>query len=126
MVISNAPVLQHFTGKVFGFILLSGVFNTVLSDYLWARAVVLTSPAIATIGLSITVPLAMISDQLLGEKTANLLEIAGAIMVLIGFILVNIPYEMQNNIISETLIFLKIRKEIDRKEDDVTYNHIGE
>lgn len=33
------------------------LFNNVISDYFWAHAVLLTSPLIATLGLSLTIPL---------------------------------------------------------------------
>ena len=42
--------------------------NNVLSDYLWARAVVLTTPTVATVGLSLTIPLAFISDLFVKVK----------------------------------------------------------
>ena len=35
-----------------------GTFDNVLSDYFWARAVMLTSPTAATVGLTLTVPIA--------------------------------------------------------------------
>ncbi|KAJ1424877.1 hypothetical protein B484DRAFT_432237, partial [Ochromonadaceae sp. CCMP2298] len=41
----------HLSGVVIGFMLLNGMCNNVISDYLWARAVVLTSPTVATIGI---------------------------------------------------------------------------
>lgn len=37
-----------------------GMADNVLSDTLWAKAVMLTSPAAATVGLSLTVPLAIL------------------------------------------------------------------
>jgi hypothetical protein len=42
------------------------IFDNVVADYLWARAVILTSPTVATVGLSLTIPLAFISDFFVG------------------------------------------------------------
>ena len=70
--------------------MLNGVCDNVLSDYLWARAVLLTSPTVATIGMSITIPLAIISDLLLGNANLTIFSIFGAIFVIIGFVFVNI------------------------------------
>jgi hypothetical protein len=64
--------------QVFGLICISGVFDNVLSDYLWARAVVLTTPTIATVGLSLTIPLAFLSDALFHGLLLTLLLISCA------------------------------------------------
>ena len=45
-----------------GFLFLNAWVGTNLSDVLWARSVVMTSPLVATIGLSLTIPVAMASD----------------------------------------------------------------
>ena len=50
---------------MFGLILLKGLVDNVLSDYLWAKAVLLTSPTVATVGLSLTIPMAIASELLL-------------------------------------------------------------
>lgn len=57
-----------FSATILGFIVLNGLCDNVLSDYLWARAIVLTSPTVATVGLSLTIPLAFLSDALLGQS----------------------------------------------------------
>ncbi len=89
--------LSHLTGVIFGFIVLNGFCDNVVSDYLWARAVVLTSPTVATIGMSITIPLAMVSDSLLGKKTPTGLSVFGAFLVVIGFLLVNVTTDLQRD-----------------------------
>ena len=91
----NLDDLTSLTGIVVGFMVLNGLCNNVLSDYLWARAVVLTSPTVATIGVSITIPLALISDFFLHGTTPTILSGSGAFLVLCGFVLVNITKEME-------------------------------
>lgn len=91
--------LTHLTGAIFGFIVLNGFCDNVFSDYLWARAVVLTSPTVATIGMSITIPLAMASDYLLGRAAPTGVSLLGAFLVVSGFVLVNIPRDMQDDIV---------------------------
>lgn len=61
-----------------------------LSDYLWAKAVLLTSTTVATAGLTIQVPLAAIVDSLTGHSP-GLLDCLGAVAVMIGFAGINIP-----------------------------------
>lgn len=92
--------ITQLTGAIFGFILLNGIFNTAVSDYLWARAVVLTSPTVATIGMSITIPLAMISDLFIMGVVPTYISVVGALLVVIGFILVNISKDHELMILS--------------------------
>lgn len=79
------------SGWVFGCLVVNGLFNNVISDYLWARSVVMTSATVATVGLGLTIPLAFASDVFLGiEDVLNFESILGAGFVLFGFVLVNI------------------------------------
>ena len=61
-----------------------------LSDYLWAKAVLLTTTTVATAGLTIQVPLAAIVDSITGNAP-HLMDYLGAVAVMIGFIGINIP-----------------------------------
>lgn len=60
-----------------------------VADYLWARAVVLTTPTIATVGLSLTIPLAFLSDAFFHGIFPAPLSAFGAACVVAGFVLVN-------------------------------------
>ena len=60
------------------------MFDNVLSDYLWAKAVVLTTPTVATIGLSLTIPLAVLSDWILHHTTPAASSISACACVLLG------------------------------------------
>jgi len=82
--------VRVLTLRILSFTLLGGFFDSVVSDYLWARSVILTSPTIATLGLTITIPLGLGSDYLLFRKVPTLLSLAGAFLVGIGFIVVNL------------------------------------
>lgn len=61
-----------------------------MSDYLWAKAVLLTTTTVATAGLSIQVPLAAIVDSLTGNAP-HLMDYLGAVAVMAGFTGLNIP-----------------------------------
>lgn len=61
-----------------------------LSDYLWAKAVLLTTTTVATAGLTIQVPLAAIVDSITGNAP-HLMDYLGAVAVMIGFVGINIP-----------------------------------
>ncbi|KAH9784899.1 solute carrier family 35 member f5 [Citrus sinensis] len=78
------------TLKQFGLIVGKGLLDNVLSDYLWAKAVLLTTATVATAGLTIQVPLAAVVDSLTGNAP-KLLDYLGAVAVIIGFGGINIP-----------------------------------
>lgn len=91
--ILNLTMLEPFsmlTWKQFGLIVGKGLLDNVLSDYLWAKAVLLTTTTVATAGLTIQVPLAAIVDSLTGNAP-RLMDYIGAAAVMIGFAGINIP-----------------------------------
>jgi solute carrier family 35 protein F5 len=97
LLFQDTTVSIGLTWIVFGYLVAKGMLDNVLSDYLWARAVVLTSATVATVGLGLTIPLAFVSDLIMGH--GNILDatsIMGAIAVLAGFILVNIGEETKD------------------------------
>jgi solute carrier family 35 protein F5 len=59
----------------------------VTSDYLYVLAMLKTTPLVVTIGLSLTIPLAVLGDLILGKYTAGQV-IVGASLVLISFVAV--------------------------------------
>ncbi|RHZ07495.1 hypothetical protein DYB31_011646 [Aphanomyces astaci] len=52
---TNVESLQSLTVEILGLLTVKGLFDNVLSDYLWALAMLYTTPTVATIGLSLTV-----------------------------------------------------------------------
>ena len=92
--------LTNITAEIMGYLIMNGICNSVLSDYLWARAVILTSATVATIGMSFTIPLAIISDYFIQHKAPTLFSVFGALFVVIGFMLVNVTREHEVSIIN--------------------------
>lgn len=87
---SNSIDLSALSMAVFGMLVLKGAADDVVSDYLWARSVVLTSPTVATVGLGLTIPFAFVSDFLINGIKPTFLECSGAVGVIAGFVLVNL------------------------------------
>lgn len=92
--ISGIEPLSGLTWEILGFVVLKGLLDNVLSDYLWAKAVLYTSPTVATVGLSLTIPLAIPADSVsaaLGRPGGaagvplNAATGAAALLVLGGF-----------------------------------------
>eukprot|EP01125_Pyxidicula_operculata_P015753 TRINITY_DN5375_c0_g1_i1.p1 TRINITY_DN5375_c0_g1~~TRINITY_DN5375_c0_g1_i1.p1 ORF type:complete len:356 (+),score=7.53 TRINITY_DN5375_c0_g1_i1:41-1108(+) len=91
--------LLHYTGfevfeippnLVIASLTANGLIGTVLSDIIWSLAVLYTSPVVGTMGLSLTIPLAMIVDVFVNHKSFDMLYLIGSGLVVLGFILVNI------------------------------------
>lgn len=62
---------------------------TFVSDFCWAKAMLLTSPLSVTVGLSITIPLAMFGDVIFKHKTMSALYLFGATLILGSFFIIN-------------------------------------
>lgn len=62
---------------------------TFVSDFLWIIAMLMTSPLIVTVGLSLTIPLSLLGEILLQHRYANVLYWVGATCVFSGFVMVS-------------------------------------
>lgn len=91
-------LLLHFTGveqfelpstSRTAIILLANMLITFISDFCWCNAVLLTSPLTVTTGLSLTIPLAMVCDWLIRGFRVNIVYLSGAVLVTLGFIIIN-------------------------------------
>lgn len=60
-----------------------------VSDYFWAMGVVWTSPLVAALGASLTIPLAMLGDMVLHGRHYSLVYIFGSVQVFLGFMIAN-------------------------------------
>ena len=106
--------LEQITVTVFGFILLNGILDNVVADYLWARAVLLTSPTIATVGLSLTIPFAILCDFIM-KGEFSLMSFIGAMLFIVGFIILNIDFQEWSDYFNRNN-----GKSIDRKNENNT------
>jgi solute carrier family 35, member F5 len=63
---------------------------TFVSDYLWILAMLMTSPLIVTMGLSLSIPLALLGDFIFKGQLKGSFYWFGAVLVLVGFSIVNL------------------------------------
>ncbi|KAG0207711.1 hypothetical protein BGX28_001108 [Mortierella sp. GBA30] len=82
----------------------NAIIGTFISDYLWLLSMLMTSPLVVTLGLSLTIPLAIVGDVLGYGRVLGTTYWIGASLVLAGFFGVN-------------GVTLSERDEIDRQEE---------
>lgn len=63
---------------------------SVLSDYFWALSVVWTTPLVATLGMSLTIPVAMVADMVIHGRHYSAVYILGSVQVFSGFVIANL------------------------------------
>lgn len=71
-------------------VIANGLVGSVLSDYFWALCVVWTTPLVATLGMSLTIPLAMVADMLIHGRHYSAIYILGSAQVFAGFVIANL------------------------------------
>ncbi|ETS79903.1 hypothetical protein PFICI_07432 [Pestalotiopsis fici W106-1] len=76
------------TGKVWAIILLNSI-SSFISDMSWAYAMLLTTPLIVTVGLSLTIPLSLIGEMIQYQQFSSFLYWVGAGIVLLSFLFIN-------------------------------------
>lgn len=84
------PFLLPQTAHLWAMILINALVGTFLSDYLWLMAVLMTSPLVVTLGLSLTIPLSMAGDIVFKGLNVSFAYYLGALLILSAFIAANI------------------------------------
>ncbi|KAL2800419.1 hypothetical protein BJX66DRAFT_290799 [Aspergillus keveii] len=88
------PFAMPDTSRVW-IIILVNALSSLLSDICWAYAMLLTSPLVVTVGLSLTIPLSLVGQIFLQGQYATPLYWVGATVVFLSFVVVN--HESQEN-----------------------------
>src|SRR5690242_1050579 len=88
-------VVLHLTGvepfqlpptqKILTIVLVNSA-SSLVSDFCWAYAMLLTSPLIVSVGLSLTIPLSLVGQMVLDAQYASWLYWVGAGMMVISFL----------------------------------------
>lgn len=98
---AGAEVVSMPSAHVMLLIITNSLVGTNLSDIMWANAVVLTSPLVATLGLGLTVPISMLSETFICGCSFSPPYVVGAVMILFGFTLANL---IAGGVIDESMV----------------------
>ncbi|CAO1599135.1 hypothetical protein XANCAGTX0491_002878 [Xanthoria calcicola] len=98
------PILHYVGVEVFGLppsrriwtIILVNSTISLVSDMCWAYAMLLTSPLVVTVGLSLTIPLSLIGQMILNGQTSSGLYWIGAGIVFLSFLFINYESKQQD------------------------------
>lgn len=63
--------------------------TSLISDICWAYTMLLTTPLVVTVGLSLTIPLSLVGQIILHGQYASALYWVGAALVFVSFLIVN-------------------------------------
>jgi len=63
--------------------------SSFIADYCWAYAMLLTTPLLVTVGLSMTIPLSLIGQMIISKQYSSALYWVGAVIVLLSFLFIN-------------------------------------
>ena len=63
--------------------------TSLVSDICWAYAMLLTSPLVVTVGLSLTIPLSLIGQMILNSQSSSATYWIGAGVVFLSFVFIN-------------------------------------
>jgi solute carrier family 35 protein F5 len=86
----NHDIENTLSSNFIFLVILKGLLDEVLSEYLWARAILLTkSPVLATVALSMTIPLALTIDLVSKNINFSLVSLLGCVLVFVGFTLLS-------------------------------------
>ncbi|WYZ38912.1 hypothetical protein EsH8_III_000826 [Colletotrichum jinshuiense] len=90
--------ILHFTGlEPFSFpptskiwlIVIGNSLSSFISDMSWAYAMLLTTPLVVTVGLSLTIPLSLIGEMIQYSQYSSWVYWVGAAVVLVSFLFIN-------------------------------------
>ncbi|KAL5114150.1 hypothetical protein ACEQ8H_007947 [Pleosporales sp. CAS-2024a] len=76
------------TAKILAIVVVNSA-SSLVSDFCWAYSMLLTSPLIVTVGLSLTIPLSLIGQIVLDAQYASVWYWVGALIVVLSFVFIN-------------------------------------
>ena len=76
------------TKRILAIVLINSA-TSLVSDFCWAYSMLLTSPLVTTVGLSLSIPLSLLGQMILNHQMSSALYWVGAGIVLLSFVFIN-------------------------------------
>ncbi|KAK5993617.1 putative vacuolar membrane protein [Cladobotryum mycophilum] len=76
------------TGQIWTIILFNSI-SSFISDISWAYALLLTTPLVVTVGLSMTIPLSLVGEMIQYGQYSSFIYWVGAAVVFVSFVFIN-------------------------------------
>ena len=76
--------------------------TSLVSDVSWAYAILLTSPLVVTVGLSLSIPLSLVGQMIVNSQTSSFLYWLGAVIVFLSFIYIN--HESKEELVTPVVV----------------------
>ncbi|KAK5577456.1 hypothetical protein RB653_002397 [Dictyostelium firmibasis] len=118
--LTSWEVFELPSSRVFVYLIFNGIFGSFISDLLDSYSVVMTSPVVNSIGLSLSIPFAMISDFVRTGKKFTLMYLFGSCLVVFGFLLINLASSIFENKLKsiEGKLFSRVKNLLNIKKND--------
>ncbi|KAM9965073.1 hypothetical protein ACTFIW_004874 [Dictyostelium discoideum] len=118
--LTSWEVFELPSSRVLVYLIFNGIFGSFISDLLDSYSVVMTSPVINSIGLSLSIPFAMISDFVRTGKKFTLMYLFGSCLVVLGFLLINLASSIfeKNLKFIEAKLFSRVKNLLNIKKND--------
>ena len=81
---------MEMTFGLFWTLMIKGLLDFAVTDYLLLKATILTNATVANVGLGLSIPFAFVADFLVQRAEFSTMQLSGAITVLVGFVTVNV------------------------------------
>lgn len=92
MIILHLTGIETFqlppTNKILTIVLVNSA-TSLVSDFCWAYSMLLTSPLIVTVGLSLTIPMSLVGQMILDKQYSSPLYWVGAAIMVVSFLFIN-------------------------------------
>ena len=86
--------IQNPSNSVAAFITLNASFS-MAAQYLWSYAVLYTTPTLAAVGMSLSIPMAQLSDKLLKDTSFQYPYAVGAMLVVSAFLILSLEKKLE-------------------------------
>ena len=76
------------TKRIMAIVLINSA-TSLVADFCWAYSMLLTSPLVTTVGLSLSIPLSLFGEIIINHQTSGVVYWLGACIVLLSFVFIN-------------------------------------